>query len=303
MRVSTTALLAAAALGAAACSSDSPSGVSSDEIAVQQAFAAVDAGYFDENPGGDSLADDASFAPTSPISLAPGDPFIRPAFWGRRRFQSRPTRDRVIVVDGDTARVAVAVRFGGVFVVDTTHDSIPNPGRKPMHETLRHRAVFVRDSTAPRGWRLVGMSIGDIVNTEPAERTVRITSLAVSVNGMPVGEVTDPARIYPVDAGVPQLHLGDSVSVTVAVENTTGTDLVPPTQLFLHVRHCRADRDDWVRIPMHDNGDGTWSIGWTVRRPGIARMAVDAIDSETLQTQSGDNYRANIWAFPYRAVP
>ena len=37
--------------------------------------------------------------------------------------------------------------------------------------------------------------------------------------------------------------------------------------------------------------------------PGIARMAVDAIDSEALQTQSGDNYRANIWAFPYRAMP
>jgi hypothetical protein len=54
---------------------------------------------------------------------------------------------------------------------------------------------------------------------------------------------------------------------------------------------------------MRNNGDGTWTVGWKVRRPGIARMAVDAIDSEALQTQSGDNYRANIWAFPYRAMP
>ena len=33
---------------------------------------------------------------------------------------------------------------------------------------------------------------------------------------------------------------------------------------------------------------------------GIGRLAVDALDSESLQTQSGDNYRANIWAVPYR---
>ncbi len=303
MRASTTAFLAAVVLGTAACGGDSPSGVSTDEVAVQQAFADVDPGYFDENPGGDELTSDASLTPTSTAFLAPGDPFVRPAFWGRRRFETRPARDRIIVIEGDTARVAVAVRFHGVLLVDTTFDSTPNPGRKRMHETLRHRAVFVKDSTAPRGWRLVGLSIGDIVNTEPAERTVRLTSLAVSVNGVPVGEVTDPAHIYPVDGGVPQLEVGDSVTVTVAVENTTGTDLVPPTQVFLHVRHCRADRDDWVRIPMHDNGDGTWTVGWRVRRPGIARMAVDALDSETLQTQSGDNYRANIWAFPYRAIP
>jgi hypothetical protein len=187
--------------------------------------------------------------------------------------------------------------------VDTTFDGVPNPGAKRMHETLRHHAVFVKDDTAPRGWRLIGMSIGNIVDTDPAKRTVEITSMAVEVNGVSVGEVTDPNQVYPVEGGVPQLHMGDSVVVTVAVDNTTGTDLVPPTQLFLHLRHCRADRDDWFRIPMHDNGDGTWSLGWTVRRPGIARMAVDAIDSEALQTQSGDNYRANIWAFPYRALP
>ena len=103
------------------------------------------------------------------------------------------------------------------------------------------------------------MSIGNIVDTDPAKRTVEITSMAVQVNGTPVGELTDPNHIFPVDAGVPQLHVGDSVVVTVAVSNTTGTDLVPPTQVFLHVRHCRANRDDWFRIPMQNNGDGTWT--------------------------------------------
>jgi hypothetical protein len=27
---------------------------------------------------------------------------------------------------------------------------------------------------------------------------------------------------------------------------------------------------------------------------------VDALDSESLQTQAGDDYRANLWAVPYR---
>lgn len=126
--------------------------------------------------------------------------------------------------------------------------------------------------------------------------------MQVSVNGTEVGEVTDPTQLFRVQGDVPELHVGDSIVVTVGVRNSTGTDLVPPTQVFLHVRHHRADQDRWGRILMRLADDGTWSMGWTVRRPGIARMAVDAIDSEALQTQTGDNYRANIWAFPYRAI-
>lgn len=302
MRIHSTALLAALALTATACSNDAPTGVSGDEAAVQQAYLDVDAGYFDENPGGDDIFEGAALTSSPGLYSAPGDPYVAPEHWGRRRAPVRPSRDRVVVIEGDTAKVAVAVRFDGRFLVDTTFDGVPNPGAKPMHETLRHRAVFVKDSTAPREWRLVGMSIGNIVDSDPARRTVEITSMAVAVNGVAIDTVTDPNHIYPLDGGVPTLHLGDSVVVTVAVTNATGTGLVPPTQLFLHVRHCRADRDTWLRIPMHDNGDGTWTIGWTVRRPGIARMAVDAIDSEALQTQGGDNYRSNIWAFPYRSV-
>lgn len=302
MRFPITALLAATALAAGACS-DAPTGTSSEETAVQQAYLDVDAGYFDEDPGGDDVLASPLLSPASTLFASPGDAYITPERWGRRRAAERPSRDRVVVIEGDTAKVAVAVRFRGVFLVDTTFDGVVNPGAKPMHETLRHHAVFVRDDAAPRGWRLVAMSIGNIVDTDPARRTVEIASLTVSVNGVDVGTVTDPNQLFRVQGGVPELHVGDSVVVTAAVRNVTGTDLVPPTQVFLHVRHHRADQDRWGRIQMQPNEDGTWSVGWTVRRPGIARMAVDAIDSEALQTQSGDNYRANIWAFPYRAVP
>lgn len=302
MRFHPGALLVAAAFAATACS-DAPTGTSSEEAAVQQAYLDVDAGYFDENPGGDEVLPSPTLTSSSVLFSSPGDPYVAPEHWGRRRADERPSRDRVVVIEGDTAKVFVAVRFRGRFLVDTTFDGIPNPGAKRMHETLRHHAVFVRDPEAPRGWRVIAVSLGNVVDTDPAKRTVEIASMTVEVNGTQVGEVTGPNQLFRVQGDVPELHVGDEVMVKVAVRNTTGTDLVPPTQVFLHLRHHRADMDLWGRFQMRPNDDGTWSIGWTVRRPGIARMAVDAIDSEALQTQSGDNYRANIWAFPYRAMP
>jgi hypothetical protein len=302
MRVSSTVLVAAVALAATACS-DSPTEISTEESTVLQAYADVDPGYLDEDPGGDLLEISPTLSSTGSVFAAPGDPYIAPERWGRRRAPDRPSHERRVIIEGDTAKVAVAVHFRGVFRVDTTFDGVANPGAKRMHETLQQRAVFVKDPDARRGWRLIGLSIGNVVDTDPARRTVEITGLAVDVNGVRIGEVTDPAQIFRVAGGVPELRMGDSVVVTARVRNATGTNLVPPTQVFLHVRHHRANTDTWGRILMHLNDDGGWTLGWRVRRPGIARMAVDAIDSEALQTQSGDNYRANIWAFPYRAIP
>ena len=302
MRVSSTALAAAVALAAIGCS-DSPSEVSTEEAAVLQAYADVDPGYLDEDPGGEGLELSPALTATGTVFAAPGDPYVAPERWGRRRAHERPSRDRRVVVEGDTARVAVAVHFRGVLLVDSTHDGVANPGAKRMHETLQQRAVFVKDTEARRGWRLIGISLGNVVDTDPARRTVEVASVAVEVNGQQLGEVTDPGQIFRVGNGIPELRVGDSVVVTAQVRNATGTDLVPPTQVFLHLRHHRANTDAWGRILMHLNDDGSWTMGWRVRRAGIARMAVDAIDSEALQTQSGDNYRANIWAFPYRAIP
>lgn len=302
MRLSTTALLAAAALAVSACS-DASSGPSAEESAVQQAYLDADPGYLDENPGGDALLADPTLTASSTLFSAPGDPYIAPEHWGRRRLDATPRRVRIVLIDRDTAKVGVTVEFRGRFLVDTTFDGVVNPGSKRIHELLQQRAVFVRDDTAPRGWRLIALSLGNIVDAVPERRTVEITSMALEVNGNPVGEVTDPTQLFRLDGSVPQIKVGDEVRVTVAVRNTTGTDLVPPTQVFLHLRHHRPDSDAWGRIQMQDNGDGTFSLTWTVRRPGVGRMAVDAIDSEALQTQSGDNYRANLWAFPYRAIP
>jgi hypothetical protein len=104
-------------------------------------------------------------------------------------------------------------------------------------------------------------------------------------------------------AGLPGCEPDDTITVTAFVTNSTGTNLTPPTRVFLHVRNNNADSDGWRRILMTDNGDGSWSTRWRVRRRGFARFLVDALDAQTLQTEHGDDYRSSLWGVPYRALP
>lgn len=289
----------ALALGTAGCGTDENS-LSVDEQAVLQTLNEEAPAWTEESPGVDGAVADSAGAP-SPAGLffAPGDTFHPPAFWGRFRRAHSPSRQRVVVIEGDTARVNVTVAFNGVFVVDSTLDGIRNPGSKPLHETAHQRALFVRDTTAPRGWRLLGISVRRFQNSAAEERTVNITSVAVTKNSDAPKVLDDPEAFLSPES-LTSLAVGDTLAVVVAVTNSTGTDLVPPTQLFIHVRHFQAGDDHWVRFPMRRADDGTYRATWVVRRPGAAIIAVDALDSETLTTQSGDDYRSDLWAVPVR---
>lgn len=289
----------ALALGTAGCGADENS-QSVDEQAVLQSLNESAPAWTEESPGVDGATADVAGAPAPEgLLLAPGDTFHAPAFWGRFRRAHSPGRERVVVIEGDTARVNVTVAFNGVFVVDSTLDGIRNPGSKPLHETARQRALFVRDTTAPRGWRLIGISVRRFQNSAADERTVNITSVAVKKNS-DTPQVLDEPEAFLSPATLTSLTVGDTVAVVVNVTNTTGTDLVPPTQLFIHVRHFQAGNDLWARFPMQRQDDGTYRAKWVVRRPGAAIVAVDALDSETLTTQTGDDYRSDLWAVPVR---
>ena len=289
----------ALALGTAGCGTDESS-LSVDEQAVLQTLSENAPAWTEESPGVDgAVADVASAPPVAGPLLAPGDTFQPPAFWGRFRRAHSPSRQRVVVIEGDTARVHVTVAFTGVFVVDSTGDGIRNPGSKPLQETAHQRALFVRDTTAPRGWRLVGISVRRFQNSPPGERTVNITSVAVQKNSDSPKVLDDPEEFLS-PATLTALAVGDTLTVVVNVTNTTGTDLVPPTQLFIHVRHFNPGNDLWARFPMQRQDDGTYRAKWVVRRPGAAIVAVDALDSETLTTQTGDDYRSDLWAVPVR---
>ena len=289
----------ALALGTAGCGTDETS-LNNDEQAVLQSLNENVPAWTEESPGVDGAVADVAGPPAADgLVLAPGDTFHPPAFWGRFRRMHSPGRERVVVIEGDTARVNLTVAFNGVFVVDSTMDGVRNPGSKPLHETARQRALFVRDTMAPRGWRLVGLSVRRFQNSAPGERTVNITSIAVKKNNDAPAVLDDPeAFLSP--ATLTSLSVGDTLAVVVHATNTTGTDLVPPTQLFIHVRHFNAGNDLWARFPMRREDDGTYRAKWAVRRPGAAIVAVDALDSETLTTQTGDDYRSDLWAVPVR---
>jgi hypothetical protein len=51
---------------------------------------------------------------------------------------------------------------------------------------------------------------------------------------------------------------------------------------------------------MPQDDQGRYVREWTVRFGGRERIGVDAIDSQTFNTDSDDDYRANIWGIPYR---
>lgn len=287
----------ALAVGAAACGNQESS-LSGDQQAILQTIAENAPAWTEESPGTEGPVADAVAAPASAgLYLAPGDSYQAPAFWGRLRRAQGPSRTRVVEVVGDTAHVSMTVAFNGVLRVDTTFNGLLDPGSKPLHETARQHALFVRDSSAARGWRLVGISARRFQNTAEAERTVNITSVTVTRNSGTPKVLTDPEALLSPET-LTSSTVGDTLTVVVQVSNTTGTDLVPPTQLFIHVRHFRPGTDAWARFPMQRQDDGSYKAHWVVRRPGAGVVAVDALDSETLSTESGDDYRSDLWAVP-----
>ncbi|MDH4043239.1 MAG: hypothetical protein OEW06_02180 [Gemmatimonadota bacterium] len=301
------ALAGMAALVLAACSDD-PTGLQ-DNATTEDRQAVVEAletsGWFTDAFGTDGAAEDLNLATSFDLdlsSVAAQDtvPLVRR--WGRRH--GTPVNRTVTVsVTGDTARVEMVVTFDGVFVLDRTPDAVPNATQKPLQEQAVQRAVLVRreeSDTAPRRWQLVALSPREWRMTDQAKRTVRIARVVVRVNDEVKLDVEDPAELFGVDNRIPRLRLGDSVSVFAEVENTTGIDNVPPTFVFLHVFHHGPNAQGWVRIPMRQRDDGVYVRHWIVRFPGRERIVVDAIDAQTFNTDTEDDYRANGWGIPYR---
>jgi hypothetical protein len=295
-----------AALVLAACS-DGPTGPgnASDEDRAAVLAELAESGWFAEAFGTDGAADDLSLAASfdlnlSSVALEDQVPLVHR--WGRRH-GAPVSRVLTVEVTGDTARAELVVTFEGVFVLDRTPEDGEPATQKPLDEQAVQRAVLARrtDADPPgRRWKLVALSPREWRMTDEARRTVRITRMVVSVNGEVRLEVEDPAELFRVDNRIPRLQVGDSVSVLAEVENTAGTGNEPPTFVFLHVYHHGPAARGWVRIPMREREDGAFVRHWIVRFGGRERMVVDAIDSQTFNTDSEDDYRANGWGIPYR---
>lgn len=285
-------------IGAAACSdSTSPATDQSDVLAslADQFGAQMDTNFGVE---GGTVSDAAPPAGAPAFVIA--DTALLPRFWGRLRIipgGPKPLLTRTVVIQGDTAQVTQTVSFQGLFLVDTTQDTTFNPSSKPLREGMTQSAVLVRDASRPHHWRAVSLSLQNWLPTDEAARTVAITQVTVKVNGVTTLTADNPDSLYTAGTLL-HLHMGDTVSVTAAVANGD-TVYAPNTFVFLHVRHAFNDVL-WHRVPMANNGDGTFSRTWLVRRTGVERFIVDAIDAATLERGALDNYAANEWGIPYR---
>lgn len=287
-------------IGAAACSdTTSPATDQTDVIAsISDQFGA----QMDTNFGteGGTTSDAVPPMPANLFAITTADTAVLPAYWGRWRIVPggpKPTLTRNIVIQGDTAEVTQTISFQGVFLVDTTKDTVFNPSSKPLDEGMTQSAVLVRDASRPHRWRAVSLSLQNWLPTAVAARTVSVTQITVKVNGVTTITADNPDSLYTV-GHVLHLHLGDTVSVTASVTNSDAT-YSPGTFAFLHVHHAFNDLL-WHRVPMVNNGDGTFSRTWVVRRTGVDRFIIDAINAATLERGTVDNYDANEWGIPYR---
>lgn len=301
-----TVFLLAGALGLGGCSDDATGPDTATEQDRQAVIEVLEAsGWFADDFGLDGAVESLNLSTSFDLGLVglvaqDTVPLVR--HWGRRR-GTPVSRDVTVNVAGDTARAEGVVTFDGLFMLDRTLDSVRNPTQKPLQEQAVQRAVLVRRAeadSAGRLWRLVALSPREWRMTDEARRTVTIQRVVVRVNNETKVDVTDPAELFGVDLRIPRLAIGDSVTVLAEVANTTGIDNLPPTFVFLHVFHHGPNARGWARIPMRQRDDGLYVRHWIVRFAGRERMIVDAIDSQTFNTDSGDDYRANGWGIPYR---
>ncbi len=294
-----------AALAAAACSDATAPGNADPQDRSEVLTALDQSGWFADDFGLDGAIDNAPLSATAgfDLGLAPSAadsvPLVRA--WGR---QPGPPIGRRVSVDvaNDTARVRAVMRFDGTFVLDRTDDGVRNPTAKPLQEEAVQHALLVRgdpDGTGRR-WHLAALSPHQWRMTDEAKRTVRLTRVGVWVNGTLAFVVENPTELFDVNDRVPRLHVGDVVRVAATVDNTTGTGNEPATFVLLHLYHAGPDARGWVRVPMRETEAGVFVREWTARFTGRERITVDAIDSQTFNTDSEDDYRANVWAIPYR---
>lgn len=233
-----------------------------------------------------------------------------PEFWGRLRGDP-VTKVRTVTEQGDTAWASIKVDYNGALLLDLTPgDNRLDVTSKLLVESMIQQARFEKIATDGKerpDWALVGITPQQYIATDPSRRTVQITQVTVSVNGVVKIDVTDPTAFAKVVQGehkggdeVPAFSKGDTVKVVVKLTNTTGTNNTPSTFAFLSSYHADPNGLGWRRMRMEDQGDGTFSLSWVVQQRGRERVIVEALDAQSFVTPTADDYRANIWGIPYK---
>lgn len=306
---------------------------SADRAAIQKVIAITPELAVDFSDDAGELL--ATAEPATLTAQAPGT-LVSPAdtgivatsaiHWGRRRIPSDHPPERTIEYiqppDSGRALVRITVKFDGWFFVDRTDDGLRNPGKKPLRDQVTRLALFRKvwfhaDSTADSvyGWRLAALSPAQFTMTDPSRQTVTIHSVAVTGEHSKV-TITDPAALLALRgerAPIPVFRHGETVKVEATVTNTDKS-YRPSEFVYLHVpvnERPFPGPFDRVRIRMRDDGmngdasarDGVYTAEWTVQDVGRHHLAVDVLNSRTLQNENQDDYNSTTWGVPYDAYP
>ncbi len=289
-----------------------PQGNASEEDRDEIISLLDESGFFAEEFGVEGTSDDGAAAAPALVASAEAAEVVAPRIWGRRL--GLPVR-RLVTVDVDpqegVATVSKEVFFEGRFLLDITQDDQFNPTEKPLEVKLVQHATFHRlpsdqVDAAGRRWRLINLSPAEWMVTAEDKQTVNLTLVQVWVNGELQLEITDASELLDIDSRIPRLHVEDVVEVRAWVENSLDNGNEPDTFVFLHLFHASPSASGWMRLPMErviTDTDVYYTLSWTARHIGRARIAVDAIDAQTFTTQTEDDYRGNIWGVPYRIEP
>ncbi|MFO7767341.1 MAG: hypothetical protein R6W82_00030 [bacterium] len=286
---------------AAGCE-ESPTGVESDEAAIQ-ALIEEQAELF----GADLFSGVGAEEPDTP-SLARTAADIVPMRYGRQITSVDRTIEVQITDMGeepDIADVTWTAAITGTFLVV---DDQQNIHEKPFVDTAVRYAQFEQRETVAtphRGWRLVAVSGTEVTTSDPPGsrqiESVRVHTLSGSVDTT----FTDVASLAGVDT---MLSIAVNDTVEVVVTTSEETDVVLLHYPAWAMRH--QDRHH-IRRRFRNNEDGSHNGGFVARcrmwvqsqeRYGHRKITVDVLSRDTIHTDEGA-YDSMAWSIPYRLTP
>jgi len=285
---------------AAGCE-ESPTGIESDEAAIE-AIIAEQAELF----GADFFSEGGAEDPDTP-SLARTAAEIVPWRYGRQILSVDRAIDIQITDMGDEpdiADVTWTATISGVFHVvdeDTVHHEKPFTDTAVRYARFEQRAAV---STAHRGWRLVAVSGTEVATSDPPG-TRQIESVQILTSAGVDTTFTDVASLAGVDT---MLSLAVSDTVEIVVTTSDPTDVVLLHYPAWSMRHQGRHH---IRRRFMNNEDGSHNSGFVARyrmwvqnqnRYGPQKITVDVLSHNTIHTDDGD-YDSMAWSIPYRLVP
>ncbi len=228
----------------------------------------------------------------------------RPEFWYRQLINESSAE---IIITGEVSTgictVSVTRKISAELIIDTVWDGEFIPGSKPINVTRYTKFIVEKheNESSHGGWRIISATASEHMLTSD-EQEVFITSMRLYKDDELIWECTDPTAFYNVESELPVLLEGDFIRMEATVDHLNPVYdpeffVIAHGPLSGHSRHI-----------MYDNGlygdetaeDGVFTYEWYVEYTGFhQRIAVDAIDTDTFEDQTEEDYDSSAWGIHF----